>query len=104
MTNAMGIGKIPGVILIRKVKIVVEVKRKKGESFESLLRRFGKRVQQSGRILEAKKIRFHARRKNKNSLRKSALRRLEIATKREFLLKTGRLIEEERGARRGPHR
>ena len=74
---------------------MLEVKRKKGESFDALLRRFTKRVQLSGRLLEAKKHRFHLRNKNKNSLRKSALRRLEISTHREFLLKTGRLTEEE---------
>lgn len=78
---------------------MVDVKRRKGESFESLLRRFTKRVQQSGKILEAKKLRFHAPNKNKNYQRKSALRRLEIAEKREFMLKTGRLVEEERGSR-----
>ncbi len=79
---------------------MVEVKRRKGESFESLLRRFGKRVQQSGRILEAKKLRFHSRLKSKNATRRSALRRLEVAAKRDYLLKTGKLIEEE-NPRRG---
>lgn len=74
---------------------MVEVKRRKSESFDALLRRFTKRVQLSGRLLEAKKHRFHKRNKNKNSLRKSALRRLEISTHREYLLKTGRLTEEE---------
>jgi ribosomal protein S21 len=73
----------------------MEVKRRKGESFDTLLRRFTKRVQLSGRLLEVKKHRFHARPKNKTSIKKSALRRLETATKREFLLKTGRLTEEE---------
>ena len=74
---------------------VVEVKRRKTESFDALLRRFTKRVQLSGQMLEAKKHRFHARDKSKTSVRKSALRRLETATHREFLLKTGRLTEEE---------
>ena len=78
---------------------MIDVKRRKGESFESLLRRFGKRVQQSGRILQAKKIRFHAPSKSKNAMRKSALRRLEIAEKRDFLIKTGRLVEDERPKR-----
>lgn len=74
---------------------MIEVKRRKGESFDTLLRRFTKRVQLSGRLLEAKKHRFHARDKNKNALRKSALRRLEMAGRRDYLLKTGRLTEEE---------
>jgi ribosomal protein S21 len=84
---------------------VVEVKRKKGESFESLLRRFGKRVQQSGKILEAKKLRFYSPKKSKNALRRSALRRLEIAAKREYLIKSGKMSEEEmREPRRSFHR
>jgi len=74
---------------------MLEIKRRKGESFDALLRRFTKRVQLSGRLLEVKKHRFHTKPKNKTSLRKSALRRLETATHREYLLKTGRLTEEE---------
>ena len=82
---------------------MAEVKRRKGESFDSMLRRFTKRIQQSGRLLQAKKTRFHTRPKNKNAARESALRRLEIAEKREYLIKIGRLVEERRpGA--GGHR
>lgn len=74
---------------------MLEIKRRKGESFDALLRRFSKRVQLSGRLLEVKKYRFHTRVKNKTALKKSALRRLEAAAHREYLLKTGRLTEEE---------
>jgi ribosomal protein S21 len=66
---------------------MLEVKRRKGESFDALLRRFTKRVQLSGRLLEVKKHRFHTKDKNKTSLKKSALRRLETATHREYLLR-----------------
>ncbi|HLD18107.1 MAG TPA: 30S ribosomal protein S21 [Patescibacteria group bacterium] len=74
---------------------MLDIKRRKNESFESFYRRFTRRVQESGRILQAKKIRFHLRKKNKSAARKSALRRLEISVKRDYLLKTGRLVEEE---------
>jgi ribosomal protein S21 len=74
---------------------VLDIKRRKGESFESMLRRFTKRIQESGKMLQAKKIRFHTKKKNKNAARKSALRRIELATKREYLIKTGRLTEED---------
>lgn len=73
---------------------MVEVKRKKGESFEALLRRFSKRMQQSGRMLQAKKIRFYETPKNKNAQRDAALRRLYLGAKREYLLKTGKLKED----------
>ncbi len=75
---------------------MVEVKRKKGESFESLLRRFGRRVQESGKILEARKKRFFAEKPNKNKVRESALRRLEKGEKREYLMRIGQLKEEPR--------
>lgn len=74
---------------------MAEVKRKKGETFESLLRRFNRRLLQSGRILQAKKIRFHAKKQNKNKLRESALRRNTIREEREYMIKTGKLREED---------
>lgn len=76
---------------------MVEVKRKKGESFEALLRRFGKRIQQSGRLLQAKKIRFYESPKSKAAERDAALRRQYLGSKREYLLKTGKLKEEHDG-------
>lgn len=75
---------------------MVEVKRKKGESFESLLRRFGRRLQQSGKALEARKIRFYTDKPNKNKQRASALRRVEIREKRDYLARIGQLKDEPR--------
>ena len=78
-----------------------EVKRKKGESFESLLRRFSKKVQESGKLLQAKKIRYYARPKSKAAQRDAALRREYLKQHREYLLKTGQATEEDfRPARR----
>jgi ribosomal protein S21 len=73
---------------------VSEVKRKKSETFESLLRRFHKKLQQSGRLIQSRKIRFHEQAKNKNAVRKEALRRKEIKEKREYLKKVGKLKDE----------
>ncbi|MDD5110579.1 MAG: hypothetical protein PHI63_05210 [Patescibacteria group bacterium] len=72
-----------------------EIKRKRGESFESLIRRFNRKVQQSGKQLQIRKIRFYARQKSRNLERASALRRMEIRKQREYLKKIGRLPEEE---------
>lgn len=77
---------------------VVDVKKKKGERFDSLLRRFNRRVIESGKIFQARKIRFHERAENKRKVRTRALRRMEIAEKREWLRKTGQL-EDERSRR-----
>ena len=71
-----------------------EVKRKKNESFESLLRRFHKKLQQSGRLLQSRKIRFYDKPKNKTQIRREAIRRKEIQAKREYLKKIGKLPEE----------
>ena len=73
---------------------MAEVKRKKGESFESFMRRFSKKVQQSGRLLQVRKIRFRSKKKNKTAVRAAAARRGEITAKREYLKKIGKLVEE----------
>ncbi len=71
-----------------------EVKRKKNESFEAFLRRVKKRWQQSGKILQVKKIQFYERPKNKNMRKKSALHRLAVSQKIEYLKKIGQMPEE----------
>ena len=73
---------------------MVEVKRKKGESFDALMRRFQRRYQESGRGLQMKKIRFLEDAPNKTRRRASALRREELREKFEYELKTGTLPEE----------
>ncbi len=79
----------------------IEVKRKKGESFEALFRRFSRRLQQSGKVLDVRGSRYFARTPNKNKNRDSALRRLELGEKREYLLKTGKVKEEDLRQKRG---
>lgn len=71
----------------------VEIKRKKGESFESFLRRFNKKLIQSGKLLQARKVRFYQDPVSKIKLRESALRRKEMSSKREYLRKIGKLEE-----------
>lgn len=81
---------------------MVDVKRKKGESFEGLIRKFNKRIQQSGKVLQAKKIRYDKKEPNRNLRKKLALRRLKINSEREYLKKVGKLKEEDmkKGGRR----
>ncbi len=75
---------------------MVDVKRRKGESFEALLRRFSRRIQQSGNMLEARKGRFYAKPPNQHRKQVSALRRLEMKDKREYLIKVGKFVEPEK--------
>jgi ribosomal protein S21 len=70
---------------------MAEVKRKKGETFDALFRRFQRRIQSSGKVLQAKKIRFLQKFENTNKRRSSALRREEMRDKYEYELKTGKL-------------
>lgn len=71
-----------------------EIKRKKNESFEAFLRRTKKRWQQSGKILQVKKIQYYERPKNKNMRKKSALHRLAVSKKIEYMKKVGLMPEE----------
>ncbi len=72
---------------------MVNTKRKKGESFESLYRRFSRRVQQSGSMLQVRKTRFRVEEPNKTKVKKSALRRLVSRARREYLIRIGQLDE-----------
>lgn len=72
---------------------MIDVKRKRGESFEAMLRRFSRRVQLSGKMRQAKKIRFHSSDKSKGAVKRSALRRIELQEHYDKLKKIGKLPE-----------
>lgn len=72
---------------------MVEVKRKDNESFENLLRRFNRKVQQSGILARARKIRFFEPLKSRNLTRKAAQRRSELKQQREEMKKLGKPIK-----------
>ncbi len=75
---------------------MVEVKRKKGEAFDSLLRRFQRRMQQGGVSLQARKQRFRNAKQNKNARHRSALRREQKRVQYDYLMKTGQLKDDKR--------
>ena len=75
--------------------MAVEVKRKNNESVETLLRRFSKRVLQSGVIDQAKKGRFFERTKSKRRIKEEAVRRQFLNERREYLRKIGQLVDAE---------
>ncbi|MBU1132417.1 30S ribosomal protein S21 [Patescibacteria group bacterium] len=79
---------------------MVYSKRKKGETFEAFIRRFNKRLMQSGLLLQAKKIRFFKGDVNRNMRRKSALVKKEKRETHEYMKKIGRLPEEPQRRRR----
>ena len=74
---------------------MVEFKRKKGENFEGFLRRFNKRLQQSGKLYQARKARYLHPKKSKGEQKKSALVSKKYRVNKEYLRKIGKLKEED---------
>ncbi|MEK7655775.1 MAG: 30S ribosomal protein S21 [Patescibacteria group bacterium] len=70
---------------------MAEVKRKKGETFDSLFRRFQRRIQSSGKVIQAKKIRFHEKPLKLTKRRAGALRREEMKSKFEYEVRIGKI-------------
>ncbi len=73
---------------------MVEFKRKKGESFESFLRRFNKRLQLDGKLMLVRKSRYHKDDPNKRQVRLSALVRKELREKRAYERRVGKIKDE----------
>ena len=69
---------------------MVEVKRREKEAVGSLIRRFTRKVQQSGILLNARKIRFYTSPKSKLRVHREAKMREEIAKIKEELRKLGK--------------
>lgn len=65
----------------------LEIKKEERETSQSLVRRFSKRVKQSGILLRARKNRFQERGKSKNMKKRSALRREEKRKEYETMIK-----------------
>jgi ribosomal protein S21 len=83
------------------VNNLVVVKKKDGESFEGLLRRFSRKIQQSGVLIRARRTRFFEPNKSRNLLREAAARRAVNREKREELKKQGKFVPTRRfGGRR----
>jgi len=75
---------------------VVEFKRKKGESFENFLRRFNKKLQQTGTLYEVRKKHYRQPEKTKRQQKIYALTSLKMREEKEYLRKIGKLKEEPR--------
>jgi ribosomal protein S21 len=71
--------------------MALEVKRKEKESVQSLIRRFARKVQQSGILLRAKEIKFKEREKSRQLKKRAALRREELKREYERKRKLGEL-------------
>jgi len=72
-------------------KIVVEVRKNPSESSASVLRRFSRKIQESGIIQKVKGGRYSERKESKLKIKKSALRRLVRRAEYERLRKLGKV-------------
>ena len=72
---------------------MVQVTRKDNEGTDNLLRRFSRRVRESGVLLQAQKVRFYQRKKNRRKMREEAQRKSEITAERDRLIKLGEIDE-----------
>jgi ribosomal protein S21 len=72
---------------------MVEVRKRDNETSDSLVRRFSRKVQQSGVLLQARKVRYYQRKKSKKKVREEAQRRNELQAERERLIKLGEIDE-----------
>ena len=88
-----GSTRVSQAVLGGSIFTMVEVRKRDNEDSESLMRRFSRRVQQSGVLLQARKVRFYARKKNRRLQREEAQRKAGISAERDRLIKLGELDE-----------
>jgi ribosomal protein S21 len=74
---------------------MIEVKKKDRETSESLIRRFGRRVQQSGVLMQARRSRFRTEEKSKTEKRAGAMYKMKVKKVVDRLKKMGKFDEEE---------
>ena len=70
--------------------MTLEVKKEERETSQNLVRRFSKRIKQSGILFRAKKIRFKGKEKSRQMRKRSALRREQLEKEYEMLEKMGK--------------
>ncbi len=73
---------------------MIQVNRKEKETSESLIRRFSRRVQQSGVLRRVRKIRFHQEEQSRDKRRDEALYKVKIRKEISRLKKLGKFDED----------
>ena len=72
-------------------KTVVEIRKNPNENNASVLRRFSRRIQESGIIHKVKNSRYSERKESKLKVKKSALKRMARRKEIERLRKLGKI-------------
>lgn len=70
---------------------MIEVRKNDNESIASLIRRFGRRVQEAGILARARHLRFNARPKSDIKKKKEAMKKVLTKKKLDYLRKLGKI-------------
>lgn len=73
-------------------KTVIEVKKNPNENNSSILRRFSRRIQESGIVRKVKGSRYNVRKESKLKVKNSALKKLARRLEIEHLKKLGKMV------------
>lgn len=79
---------------------VIEVKKNTNESNMSLVRRFGRKMQDAGIVRKVKSKRYNQRPDSKLKTKRSALKRMERKAENEKLFKLGKPLKGRRGRKK----
>jgi len=71
---------------------VIEVKKNPNENNSSVLRRFSRRIQESGIVRKVKGARYSVRKESRLKVKNSALKRLARRIEIEHLKKLGKMV------------
>jgi ribosomal protein S21 len=85
---------------IKPMITVVEVNKNPNESNVNLIRRFSRKMQETGVIQKVKSKRYNKRAESKVKIKAAALKRIENRKKREKLFKLGKEIKRGRRSHR----
>lgn len=73
-------------------KTLIEVKKNPNENNSSVLRRFSRKIQESGIIRKVKSSRYSVRKESKLKIKNSALKRMARRREVEKLKKLGKMV------------
>ena len=83
-------------ILSGMAKAIIEIKKNPNENNSSILRRFSRKIQESGIIRKVKGARYNERKESKLKVKKSTLKRMARRREVEHLKKLGKMVTKTR--------
>lgn len=73
-------------------KTIIEVNKNQNENNASIVRRFSRRIKESGIIRKVKSSRYNVRKESKLTIKRSALKRIQKKKEIEKLKKLGKIF------------